>query len=191
MDSLVEDAIDLQYEAEWRASAHDRSAKWHRKWAVRLGAAATILSAIVGLSIFGLALKKFGLDGNGNTVIPLAGIGAQITFYFVVGCSILSPILGALQTFLNEREEVEKHLKCATQFTVLRFRLAEFLDQYSGGELSPAHRGNARKELTSIAAEIEKSKEIVVLTSRAEEHAKGRTHKLAASPRANELVSRS
>lgn len=191
MNSLVEDAIDLQHEAEWRETAHDHSAKWHRTWAVRPGATATILSTIVGLSIFTVALKKFGLDGNGNVAIPPAGLGAQIIFYIVVSCSVLSPILGALQTFLHEREDVEKHMKCATQFAVLRFRLAEFLDQYSGGELSPALRGNARKELTSIAAAIEQLRAIVVLTARAEKHAKSRILKPPASSRTSELVNHS
>ena len=65
MNKALTDASEYRYEALWRALEHERSAMWHRKWGVRLGAAATAVSAIVGSAVFVTATTKLGPDGKG------------------------------------------------------------------------------------------------------------------------------
>lgn len=177
MNSIVKDATDLRDEAEWRADAHDHSAKWHRKWGVRLGVAATILSAIVGIPLFAIAVGKLGLDVKGNLPIPPAGVLAQVLFYTVIISSVLSPVLGALQASLNEPARADKHITSSAGYERLKDRLNSFLEQYEqykDENLQGTQREDAQKEKDSISEEMRKLKTIIGLTANAEEHAKER-----------------
>jgi hypothetical protein len=143
---------------------------WHRKWGVRLGAAATIVSAIVGSAIFLMAVTKFGLDGNHTLSIPREFLPLAL-FYSVIGLSVLSPVLSGLLTYLNEPEQVGKHTSSWADHSHVK-DLCDALIR----NLDVMRREDANKKLEDIEEAMARArdKETIRLTDRAINHAKER-----------------
>lgn len=169
MDQILTDAIKYRDEAEWKEVAHQFSADWHRRWGVRLGAVATILSALVGSAIFLTATTQLGLTGKGTLSIPQTPSGLAL-FYSVVGLSVLSPILSGLNTFLNEPEHVKQHMLSMSDYSGALKDLDSFIRKYGAVILNDKEREDAEKELKGISEGMNKNR--ILLTGHAIDKAK-------------------
>jgi hypothetical protein len=88
--------------------AHNRSAAFYETWSQRLGIIATVLSTIVGTTVFATLQES----------APHMGIK------IILGVlSITSAVIAALQTYLRFPELAQKHGKAAIDFGGLRRRV--------------------------------------------------------------------
>lgn len=169
MNGILAEAQEKRADAYRRAVAHELSAEWHRKVGVRLGLVSTILTAIVGTSIFTIVIASLGLEGKGTLTVP-QGIGPLIVFYGVIVLSILSPVLSACHAYLNEPDQVARHTSSSVSYYRFKDQLDGFLRKYEIANLIDEAQENAEKELDEITLEMAKEREkpgSISLTERA------------------------
>lgn len=94
--------------------AHKRAAAFYEAWSRRLGIIATVLSAIVGTTVFATLQEA---------LLPLS-------IKIILGLlSVAAAVFAALQTYLKLPELAQNHSKAATDFGALRRRV-ERLEAY-------------------------------------------------------------
>jgi hypothetical protein len=154
MNDLVKNAIDDRKRVYRKAVAHELSAENHRHRGVQIGGIATIVSAIVGSTVFFTIISQFGLDGKGTIAVPSKGLAwlAYIGFGLL---SVLAPVLTGLQTFLNHPEQAQKHRDSYARYNGLKRRLDSFISKYEGAHLTDEKLAEALKEQGEISAGIE------------------------------------
>ena len=143
MEAIQEDAQKYRADAHLREIAHEVSAEHHRQRGVTFGVVTTALSAIVGTAVF-VAATKFVVSEKGTLMSP-TDIMNPAFFYAIVVLSILSPVLGACQQFLNDPGETEKHQSGVWHYGNVTVLLEKFLRDLS----SKDHEG-ASNELADI-----------------------------------------
>src|SRR6266498_2492080 len=138
-----------------RAIAHEMSAEWHRSTGTTLGVVATILSAIVGSTVFVVVSKNFALNGTGDFVFPPLSWGWRLFIYICIGLIlILSPVLTGIQTFLNHPQQAEKHRVSFAGYFDLQQHLDRFIIKYEEVNSENNVNENALKELEEISKKI-------------------------------------
>ena len=171
MNEILIDAANYRSEVYRRAVAHEVSAEYHRKLGVQLGLTSTALSAIVGSAVFVTIVSQLGLDARGTLSIPHE-FWPRAFFYSVAGLSILSPVLGVCQAYLNEPAEVKAHTTSSAGYYRVRDRLDTFIRRYEVIDLVGNVREDALKEMDEISKDMEGlRKESKQLTDRAYEKA--------------------
>src|SRR5262245_48727965 len=108
MNAILAKAKEYRDLVAMRAIAHELSAEWHRSRGVRLGVAATAISALVGSVIFATATSQLGLDGKGSISLP-TGVGGWLLYVSFGLLLITAPVLSGVNTYLNFPEQAEKH----------------------------------------------------------------------------------
>ena len=169
MDGLIADARNYRDDAHRSAVAHELSAESHRKVGVRLGLASTALSAIASASIFATISASLGLNGKGTLTIPQEPL-SLVLFYGVIALLLLTPVLNACLTYLNEPEQVKQHTSSYADYYHEKERLDRFIRKYENVNLAEDQeaRNNAMKELDEISAALTKlRRERISLTDRA------------------------
>jgi len=167
MNNILKNANDRRKRVNRRAIAHELSAEFHRHRGVQIGILATVISAIVGSTVFVTLITRIGLDGKGTISVPSKGWGwlAYVGFAFL---SVLAPVLIGLQTFLNHPGEAEKHTISSAEYYHLLDRLDSLISLYPGEQLTGTQIEAAEKEMADISNEIEKThKKSIQLTKRA------------------------
>ena len=157
MSDICDQAKQYRNDVEMRALAHEASSEWHRKRGVQLGAAATLLSAVVGTSIFvtlttqlnegKLDLSRFGFGGGKSWVI-LSALG------FIL---VLSPVLAGMQSFLKHPEQAATHKASYVAYCRLQQRIDLFLLRYPDDSSTNTERIRALEQLDAISRGIEKA----------------------------------
>ncbi len=167
MNKIIKDASDGERDAHRREIAHEHSARWHRKVGVRLGIASTVLSTIVSTSVFASIAKYLGLNGKGTLTIPQEFL-PLLLFYGIVILLILSPVLSAVLTYLNEPDQVAKHTSASADYYLLKERLGMFISKYENVDFTDETRRRSEKELEELSIAMAKlRKESIQLTPRA------------------------
>jgi hypothetical protein len=128
MEAIQEDAQKYRAEAHLNEIAHQVSAEHHRKRGVTFGVVTTALSAIVGTAVF-VAATKFVVSEKGT--LMTTDILSPVFFYAIVVLSILSPVLGACQQFLNDPGETEKHQSGVQHYGNVKVALESLLRNLS------------------------------------------------------------
>jgi len=155
MNDILSKAKEYRKLVARRAIAHEGSAEWHRSWGVRLGIAATAISALVGSVIFVTVTKQLGLEGPDRLSLPTGGWGWLI-IYSVFGLFLISaPVLSGVNTFLNFPEQAEKHRASCAGYYRLQQRIDLFLLRYADVNSAATTREESLKELDDISKEIE------------------------------------
>ncbi|MCI0512804.1 SLATT domain-containing protein [candidate division KSB1 bacterium] len=154
MHDILAKATEYRNLTVLRAIAHEKSAAWHRRRGALLGVMATILSGMVGTTIFATITSQLGLDGKGSISLPQGGWALVI--YLVVGfLLILSPVLSGVQTYLNHPDQAAKHKFSWIGYYHLQQQLDIFLLRYTDGNTATTNREGALQELEDISKEIE------------------------------------
>jgi hypothetical protein len=156
MTDIREQAKQYRKDVELRALAHEASAEWHRGRGVRLGGAATLLSAVVGTSIFvtlttqlkegKLDLSDFGLGGWKSWAI-FGALGFAL---------VLSPVLAGMQAYLKHPEQAATHKASYVGYCRLKQRIDLFLLRYPDDNSANTDRIRALEQLDAISRDIEK-----------------------------------
>jgi len=107
---------ELWFDAAVRALAHELSSTWHRRRASIIGIGATLVSALVAVSLFAIAVSESGLAPLTQSWRPL--------LFAMFGLAILAPVLAAVQANLRDHEHAEVHHKTSAGY----FRLQQKLD---------------------------------------------------------------
>jgi hypothetical protein len=153
MNDILTKAKEYRKLVATRAIAHEKSAEWHYHWGVRLGLAATVLSAAVGSAIFVAVTKQLGLAGQGSIPFPTGGWAWLI--YFVFGLLLIAaPVLTGVQTYLNHPEQAARHKASWAGYYRQQQRLDLFLLRYADVNSAATKRDEALKELEDITKEI-------------------------------------
>lgn len=172
MNGILTTAEEYREQVAMRATAHYKSAEWHRHQSAKLGGIATVLSALVGTTIFATITSQLGLDGQGHISLPSGG-WALLGYAVFVLILIASPVLTGLQTFLNNAEQAEQHRGSWAGYLRLQQRLDIFLLRYAEVNPEAAMREKALQELKEITTEIgTMSDNSITLTKRAYDEAR-------------------
>jgi len=166
MKDILDQVEAYRKDINMRAIAHELSSEWHRRQGVRLGGAATVLSAVVGTSIFATVttqLHEGKLDFSGfNDWKYWLIFGA---FGFVL---VLSPVLTGMQAYLKHPEQAATHKVSYVRYRRLQQRIDLFLLQYGDVNSSNRDRMRALAQLDAISRDIEKvATESITLTKAA------------------------
>src|SRR5215475_1190780 len=102
MNDLLELADKYRSDVTRRAVAHELSSEWHRHRGTLLGSLATVLSAVVGTSVFTAAVAQL----KAGTLPDLSTLGRwQWAIVFVSGLIlVLSPVITGAQAYLRHPE---------------------------------------------------------------------------------------
>lgn len=151
MKDIRDQAKEYRKDVQMRATAHQLSSEWHRHRGVFLGGAATVLSAVIGTSIFTtlLAAKqgKFDLSGLGPW-----GIWVLVAFNLAL---ILSPVLTGMQAYLKHPEQAATHKASYVRYYRLQQRIDLFLLRYPDDNSANTDRMRALDQLDTISRDIE------------------------------------
>ena len=153
MKDIRDQAKQYQKDVEMRAIAHEASSEWRRGRGVLLGGAATVLSAVVGTSIFATLTTQFN-DGK----LDLSGFGGWswaifAAFGFVL---VLSPVLTGMQAYLKHPEQAATHKASYVVYCRLKQRIDLFLLRYPDDNSANTDRMRALEQLDAISRDIEK-----------------------------------
>lgn len=167
MNDVVTTAKEYWRVVARRAIAHEKSAEWHRKRGAQIGVWSTILSAVVGTTIFAMITSQLGLDGKGQINFP-QGSKAFFLYLAVFAPLILAPVLTAVHAYVNDPSQAEKHKRSWAGYYRLQQRIELLLLKYSGAQDQGENREEAINELEAISAQIETlCDDSITLTSRA------------------------
>jgi len=155
MKDICDQAKQYRKDVEIKANAHEASSEWHRRRGVWLGGAATVLSAVVGTSIFvtlttQLNEGKLNLSGFGLGDWKFWALGA---FGFVL---VLSPVLTGMQAYLKHPEQAATHKASYVGYCRLQQRIDLFLLRYPDNDSANTDRMRALEQLDAISRDIEK-----------------------------------
>jgi len=89
MNDILTKAQECRKLVATRAIAHEKSAERHRHLSAKLGGITTVLSALVGTTIFATITSQRGLDGQGHISLPSGGwaLLGYAVFVLVLICS--------------------------------------------------------------------------------------------------------
>ena len=118
---------------------------------MRLGIAATTVSALVGTALFAGLARQFGTDGK-QAIAGFPSGWLWVGFAMIALLSIGAPVLTGLQTFLKYSEQAERHKATAVSYDRLRQRLDVFMLRFVAEPDS--ERANALKEFQAIVDEF-------------------------------------
>ena len=164
LDDIRRQATEYWELVATRADAHERSAEWHRHKGAQLGVAATALSAVASTAIIATITRQLGLSKDGSITIPPNG-WAWLILIVLTLLLILSPVLTAVQAYLNHPEQADKHRVSWAGYYRVQQRIDLFLLRYSGGNVTATDRQEALKDLEDISSEIgELCKNSITLT---------------------------
>jgi hypothetical protein len=167
MNDVVATAKDYLRVVARRAIAHEKSAEWHRKRGAQLGVWSTILSAVVGTTIFATIASQLGPNGGGQINFPQGG-KAFFLYLAVFAPLILSPVLTAVHAYVNDPSQAEKHKRSWAGYYRLQQRIELLLLKYECTEAQEENRDKAINELETISTQIEAlCDDSITLTSRA------------------------
>lgn len=167
MKDVLATAKEYWKEVAKRAIAHEKSAEWHRKRGAKLGVGATIISAVVGTTIFATITSQLGLDGKASITFPQGGM-ALLLYIVIFAPLILAPVLTGVHAYVNDPEQAEKHKRSWAGYYRLQQRIDLFLLKYADANAEGDKREEAIKELDAISKEIESLRDdSITLTHRA------------------------
>jgi hypothetical protein len=136
LEDFVTMADTYRVHAIGKESGHELSAELFERKNRWLGVPATVISAVVGSSIFA----------------SLASEKTSIVLMVVTGSlSICAAVLSALQTFLRYSETAQNHKTAAGSYGTLRRKIDLFMLSANSGEFSIS---DAREELRAIISTL-------------------------------------
>ena len=153
MNDVFKRAREQQRSLPLEIMAHRVSAEAHRHWNMALGGLTTVLTTLVGTSIFTGLVSQFGLNGKGEVRNPFAAQGMGWLYLIVLLLSISTPVLAALHTFMHHAEDASTHIASAAGYGEVLRRLTTFLAKYDGSNPAPEKRDKALKEYDDIIKE--------------------------------------
>lgn len=169
MNDLLAKENEYRYEVAIRAIAHEDSAEWHRRRGTSIGVVATVLSALVGSSVFATVA---GHIKDGNINVP-TGFWPSVFYFFVALCLIVAPALSGLQTYLNDPEQAEKHRVTSAGYYHLQQQLDLLQLKYRNLDKVETARNEVLERFEQIADQIENLRiHSITLTQRATDGAK-------------------
>ncbi|MDH4260077.1 MAG: SLATT domain-containing protein [Gammaproteobacteria bacterium] len=183
MKDILATAEEYREVVAKRAIAHEKSAEWHRKRGAQLGVSATILSAVVGTTIFATITSQMGLDGKGSITFPQGGI-ALLLYIVVFAPLVLAPVLTGVHAYVNDPEQAAKHKRSWAGYYRLQQRIDLLLLKYGDANAQGDEREEAIKELEAVSKEIESlCDDSITLTTRAYADADAEMQKRGSSNR--------
>ena len=126
MTDLIAAAESRLAEIRRRVSAHDSSAEYHRHRNVLLGGIAKAVSAVLGAGVFVALLSKLGLDAKGKLEVPA---GWKWLYWTALAISLAGPALTAVQSYLNDAEDVAKHTASSSAYRELADKFVVLLSR--------------------------------------------------------------
>jgi len=154
MNDVLELAEKYRLDVERKTIAHEISSEWHRHRGAQLGTSATVLSAVVGTSIFTtIATKLQAGKLDFSNLGPWESLAIFLAFGLVL---VLSPILTSMQRYLRHPEQAATHKDSYVGYCRLKQRLDIFYLRYKDGNSGNTDRVMALQELDEISKDIQK-----------------------------------
>lgn len=144
MSAIIAKASDYRKTANDKAYCHFEMSEAASKQNLRLGLIATILSTIVGTTIFA-AISKHGEADKSTTALAIQ----IVTGLMSVGAAVLA----ALQTFFRLGDVSAQNKSAAVGYEKIKLSLDIFLLTY---DPASTETGKALEELKAVATELEK-----------------------------------
>jgi hypothetical protein len=144
MSAIIAKANDYRKTANDKAYCHFEMSEAASQQNLRLGLIATILSTIVGTTIFA-AISKHGEKEQSNTAIAIQIVTGLM--------SVTAAVLAALQTFFRFGDVSAQNKSAAVGYEKIKLTLDIFLLAY---DPASTETGKALEELKAVAIELEK-----------------------------------
>lgn len=154
MNNIIKDAAEQQRQLPREIMAHRVSSEHHRHRHMVLGALATVLTTMVGTSVFTGLVSYFGLDGKGQSHSPIESPfvhgGMMWLFFAVLLLSISAPIVAAWHTFLHDADDASTHKASAVGYAEVLRRLTSFVARHETPSPTPEGEKEAIREYDDI-----------------------------------------
>ena len=149
---VISRAAHYQHRAIARRDGHNELADRNQLYSKVLGVLVTVLTTIVGTSIFA-SLSKGGSSSTGGN--------SEVEYKIITGIvSMIAVVLSALQTFLGFHEKSEKNKNASYEYEAINSRLNNFILSYRQNSKFQAEqemRDSGISSLDKVTALFEKA----------------------------------
>ena len=161
MNDLVTNAQRYMKTAHREAKAHQISAEYHRHHDMVFGTITTVVTAVVGTSIFAGLVSKLNVAGTGGVQIS-SGMA-----WVVALVSIVAPALTAVRALLHDAKDADEHKSGMDHYNHLGRRLDSFCLRFADGGSAGERRDEALREWEDIMKDYDKVPQMPTVTKEA------------------------